>query len=227
MPIEALLFGSPKSALIDPTASFLVQGKSFVDLSALGATPTITGSPVPAANEVESPFTNGSLEFTNGRAAYALANMLNQNFLIEVWVKFKTGFNTAWSHLLGQGNGVSAGSWAFGPSNGRPTLSVAGPSGRLIVTGTTSLVANRWYYLSAARKGSTFYVFRDGFLENTGAASYPLNANQGLLIGDRSLADAAGNYPLLGYIGGARISTGTDMVVPTASYARPTGPWLN
>ena len=38
--------------------------------------------------------------------------------------------------------------------------------------------------------------------------------------------DAANNYPLLGYVGGIRIATGADLVVPTASYNRPTAPWL-
>ncbi len=227
MSIEALLFGQPKSVIIDPNAAFLVQGASFSDLSANGAVPTITGNPVPGLSLVEGPFGHGSLDFVNGRATYPMANLLTQNFFMEMWVKFKPGFNATWSHLMGQGNGVNPGTWAFGPSGGKPTLSIANSNGvRLIVSATSNVVTGNWNYLSLARRGSTFYVFSEGRLQNSGAAGYSLDANQALTIGDRMVGDSANNYPLLGYIGGVRIAAGTNLVVPTATYSVPTAPWL-
>lgn len=229
MSIESLLF-TPRRQ-VSSSALILVQGASVEDLSANRLIPTASGA-APTPTMAQGPFPGvGSLDCTNGRLSYPMDKLMLQDFLIEGWVRFKSGYNATATHILGSGNGIAMGTWALCISDTKPTFLIGAPGGevnlRFILTATAApaIAIDTWYLMSVSRKGNTFYIFLNGNLVGTATSSYSAFSSTPFTIGDRQAGDAFLQYPLRGFVGGCRIQAGIE--VPTQSYAPPTGPWLN
>lgn len=218
-----LLTAKPRSTLQpDRNNVLMIQGGSFVDRSPNAYVATSQGTI--AAVSTGGKFNNGYVDNTNGRLNYEMTDLASDCF-IEAWVQLKTTFNATWCHIVGKGNGLDNRTWVLGIQNRNLAFVIGGAdvSGQFAVRGTSTLVANQWYHLSASKVGNNYRVFVNGTLEATGTSTYLMTNTSGFSIGDRRAGDRYNQYPTAGFIGGVRISINNSP--PTASFTPPTAPW--
>jgi len=77
-----------------------------------------------------------------------------------------------------------------------------------VVDTTTTISANTWYFVEAARSGASTYIFLDGTLEaTTGLSNFPINAPSGRALMIGKYVDADTRY-MNGHLQMLRITKG-------------------
>jgi hypothetical protein len=162
---SANVYGNPSAAITSGQTSLLMNfsninmqnNTTFADISAITATPTVSGSPYYAGL---TPFTNtypGSIYFRGGgfnsftmptNAAYAFGT---GNFTVEFWMYVTTASTTQAIFDLRNPDTANLG---FDISLVSSQLTV-NTSGTRYIQGTTTLSNNTWYHVALSRTSTT------------------------------------------------------------------------
>jgi hypothetical protein len=154
-------------------------------------------------------------------------DILSTDFTIECRVYF-TAISGLRAIIAQWNQNSGSGHWLLG-ANGTSLIFYFGAysEGGPIITGSPTIVINRWYHLAVTRIGSTFTMYLDGQSVGTGSsaatrASPTVNITIGNYYSTSGTLPASGATDFIGAITNVRIVRGLG--VYTGNFTVPTGP---
>jgi hypothetical protein len=224
------LLTAQSSAIIDNSGNNLTLSNAGPVVSVAGGNPITTqGSTTQGAL---SPFsTTGWSTYHPSASDYysfpSLANMVlgaSGNATIECWAYF-SAIPASGSYILTKdgkaGTNVSEYSFQFSNGSGLLAFTVGDATGassqQYISIGT--ITTGSWYHFAASRVGTTWYVFLNGTLVNSGGTAQtvaPVSGSRSFLIGGQQ---SNGNSLNGAYISNIRVIVGSALY--TASFTPP------
>jgi len=158
-------------------------------------------------------------EITTSSSDSELFEFVGGDFTVEFWVNTtQTGSYAIVTHA--SGNGAANTSWGF--FGGTPTSNKVGfyasdgATYQISIASSTTINDGNWHHVAIAREGSSFRLFVDGVLENTGTWSGTMNTTDRLL----RVGDDGSSINFNGYIDELRITKGVARY--TVSFTPPT-----
>ncbi|KVP39791.1 putative Ig domain-containing protein [Burkholderia ubonensis] len=213
---------------VDPAAGLLMAmdgadgATSFIDSGPAAVSFVAQGNARITTAKFKSGGASAYFDKTANTRIYATAasaaglNLATSDFTVEAWVNPEI-VESYYGHILGKGNGVTAGSWTLVMYNSKFCWNLAPCS-------KTTPVAGNWYHIAVTRSGGTTRLFINGVLEGSQAdsTSYVTSGSTGYFtIGDRIGGDPNQQYPIKGYVDNVRVVVGsalyTGNFTPSAS----------
>lgn len=157
-------------------------------------------------------------------ASNAVFNMGTGSFSIEAWARFST--TGTFQTIVAQADAAVTNSnisFALRRTDGNRIQGFVGSGSSLVgvITGSTNLAANIWYYFQYIRNGNNFNIYVDGVSDaTTVTSSASVNASSNKLAIGR-LGEFNGQY-MNGFVGGVRITKGVARAANLPIAAWPT-----
>lgn len=135
------------------------------------------------------------------------------DFTIESWV-YPTDVSSQHC-IIGNQSTFVAGSWGMYINNGKLRLYVRGGPSK---TGVSNVPLNQWSHVAISRVAGVFYLFVNGVLDGSEAASIALDGTTDAYIGRSNYGER-----FYGYIDELRVTKGVGRYADT--FDLPTGPY--
>ncbi len=111
---------------------------------------------------------NGSGDYINVISSSSLS--FTGNFTLEAWIK--TNSNTTQQSIIEKYDNSSLNGYLLRlTSSGTIMAGTMGTASNVLVTGNAVLSTNTWYHVAATYNGSNIYIYINGVLDKTGAAT--------------------------------------------------------